>query len=59
MNTSESGISIHGSFEDSYKYLSKLKLNTWNKVECKGMNTGKDDGRILFILDDLKKDATI
>lgn len=59
MNTSKSGISIHGNFEDSQKYLPKLRLNEWFKVRCKGMNTGKDDGRILFILDDLKKDATI
>jgi len=28
-------------------------------VECKGLNTGKDGGNILFILNDLPKDSVI
>lgn len=57
--TKNSGIKIHGSFEDSNTILSRLKLNSWTEVECKGMNTGGDEGKILFVLNDVPKDSII
>jgi len=59
LKTKNSGIKIHDSFEDSHKILSRLSLNTWTKVECKGMNTGGDEGKILFQLNDVPKDSII
>lgn len=59
MMTNDSGIKIHGSLEDSKKNLSNLKPNSWTEVEVKGLNTGGDEGKIIFVLNDLPKNSVV